>query len=217
MKVSIVITCFNREKYIARAIRSACSQAFPVKDLEVIVVDDGSTDASPQIIRDFGDDIITIFNNKNQGLPAARNAGIKRAKGRFILHLDSDDYLHDETIKMLSLHLAYNMDWGAVACDYIEVDNHENHLQRGDASKDPIACGILFRKDALIDIGLYDEDMLLLEDKELRYRFEKKYYIGHCQVPFYRYVQHSGNMTNDACAIKHYENMLQQKNGKKSL
>lgn len=211
MKVSIVITCFNREKRIARAIRSAISQRFSRESMEVIVVDDGSTDASQAIIADFGEDVVPILCDENQGLPAARNAGIRKARGRFVIHLDSDDYMHEETISVLYLHLAYNPEWGAVACDYLLVDDQERHLRRAYADEEPIACGILFRKEALVDIGLYDREMRLLEDRELRHRFEKRYTIGFCRVPLYRYVRHDGNLTNNVDAVNHYEQVLSEK------
>lgn len=91
MKVSIIVTCFNRQHFIGRAIRSAISQRFPREEYEVIVVDDGSSDHSKAIIEDFNGDVITIFHKSNKGLPAARNSGIRKARGRFVVHLDSDD------------------------------------------------------------------------------------------------------------------------------
>jgi glycosyltransferase involved in cell wall biosynthesis len=177
----------------------------------VIVVDDGSTDHSREIISDYGEEVIPIFHEKNLGLPAARNSGIRKAHGRFILHLDSDDYLHESALYVLDLHLALNPDWGAVACDYAEVDDQERHIRRGHAESEPIACGILFRKETLIDIGLYDEDMRMLEEIELRHRFESKYTIGHCPLPLYRYVRHDENMTNDKKAVALYSKILRKK------
>ena len=96
MNVSIIVTCFNRERYVSRAIRSAISQRFPRQDFEVVVVDDGSHDHSRAIIRDFGDEVVPLFHKRNQGLAAARNTGIRKARGRFVLHLDWDDYMHDD-------------------------------------------------------------------------------------------------------------------------
>ena len=121
MIVSIIITCYNRERFIGRAIRSALNQRFPYGEYEVIVVDDGSTDHSREIIEDFGPGIVKIFHEENRGLPAARNSGIRKAKGRFVIHLDSDDYMHEELIAAEYLLLSYNS-WGAVACDYVLVD-----------------------------------------------------------------------------------------------
>jgi glycosyltransferase involved in cell wall biosynthesis len=210
MQVSIVITCYNRERFISRAIRSAISQRFPREQFEVIVVDDGSSDNSQKIIRDFGDEIIPIFLKNNRGLPAARNRGIKKAKGRFVVHLDSDDYFHDELLHIEYLHLALNQDWGAVACDYLEVDANEAHMRRGDAREEPIACGIMFRKENLINIGLYDERMLLCEDEELKRRYEAEYKIGYVHLPLYRYTRHEHNITNNKKAVAHYREKIKR-------
>jgi len=208
MQVSIIITCYNREKFINRAIRSALAQNFTRDNFEVIVVDDGSTDNSPKIIRDYGNEIIPIFFRKNRGLPAARNMGIRRARGRFIVHLDSDDYLHDDLLQVEYLHLALNPEWGAVACDYIEVDSEEAHIKRHEAKTEPIACGIMFRKENLIEIGLYDERMRLCEDEELRQRYEARFFIGYVHLPLYRYTKHDGNITNDVNAVNKYRKRL---------
>jgi len=208
VKVSVIITCFNRERFVSRAIRSAISQRFPREEYEVIVVDDGSTDNSRKIIKDYGEDIIPVFLKRNAGLPTARNTGIKKARGRYVVHLDSDDYLHDELLHIEYMHLAHNMSWGAVACDYFEVDPNETHLKRGYAEEQPIACGIMFRKENLIEIGLYDKKMLFCEDEELRTRYEEKFKIGYVHLPLYRYTKHETNMTNDHKAIKKYRSRL---------
>jgi glycosyltransferase involved in cell wall biosynthesis len=211
MKVSIVITCYNRERFISRAIRSATSQRFPRHDFEVIVVDDGSKDHSRDIITDFGEEVISIFHPQNLGLPAARNSGIRRARGRFVVHMDSDDYFHEELIHIEYLHLALNPDWGAVSCDYFLVNTNEQHLQRMDGIKSPIACGIMFRKENLIRIGLYDESMRLCEDEELRARYTTQYTIGHVHLPLYRYTSHETNLTNNVEAMAKFRDKLREK------
>jgi glycosyltransferase involved in cell wall biosynthesis len=215
MRVSIIVTCYNRERFVSRAIRSAISQRFPRNDFEVIVVDDGSTDHSRNIIKDFGDEIVPIFNRKNQGLPAARNAGIRRARGRFVLHLDSDDYLHEDLIHLEQLHLAMNLNWGAVSCDYYVVDVNERHLERHSGVERPIACGIMFRKENLIKIGLYNERMRLCEDEELRVRYEQLHEIGNVALPLYRYTRHDGNLTNDIKSVEKYRRRLSRSPAKR--
>jgi glycosyltransferase involved in cell wall biosynthesis len=211
MKVSIIITCYNREKYLSRAIRSAISQHFPREEFEVIVVDDGSTDHSPQIAHDYSDEIIYIRNDKNLGLPFARNTGIRRARGRYVVNLDSDDYFHEDLIYVEHLHLALNPHWGAVFCDYILVDDEEQHITRISGNSKPIACGVMFRKDALISIGLYDESLLLCEDKDLRLRFMQRYHIGHIELPLYRYRKHKANLTNDQASVDYYNTKILSK------
>ncbi len=197
MKVSIIITCYNREKYISRSIRSALNQDFNPHEFEIIVVDDGSTDASIDIISDYLPDIELIKMRKNKGLPHARNRGIKKAKGRYVLMLDSDDYLDQNIVRAEYLFMSMNPSWSALSCDYFIVDDNENHIMRCCGSSEPIACGIMFKKDALIDIGLYDEKIMLAEEVDLRLRFLEKYNIEHIKLPLYRYRKHENNLTKD--------------------
>ncbi|MGA1823446.1 MAG: glycosyltransferase family 2 protein [bacterium] len=211
MLVSIIITCYNREKYIARAIRSAINQRFRKEDMEIIVVDDGSTDVSARIISDFGNDIEFIRLEKNRGLPIARNIGVRKARGRYVLMLDSDDYIHESLVYIEHLFMSMNIHWGAVSCDYLIVDDNEYHLNRISGASHPIACGVMFKKDALIDIGLYDEEMLLAEDKDLRLRFLQKYHIGNIELPLYRYRKHSDNITNNGDLYEKYNQKIKKK------
>lgn len=211
MKATIIITCFNREKYLGRAIRSAISQRFPRNDFEVIVVDDGSTDHSRQVAEDYGNEIVLISHEENRGLPAARNTGIRRARGRYVVNLDSDDYLHEDLLYVEHLHLALNLHWGAVSCDYVLVDEFEQHISRVSGAVKPIASGIMFRKDALIGIGLYDEEMRLCEDEDLRLRFMQQNYIGHVELPLYRYTQHQENMTKNTSEVDSYRAKVRTK------
>lgn len=89
--VSVVIPCFNGERFVAEAVDSALGQTY--RPVEVIVVDDGSTDGSPSVIRSYGSRIRVVTQN-NAGLPAARNAGIRASHGKYCAFLDADDYWH---------------------------------------------------------------------------------------------------------------------------
>lgn len=88
--VSVVIPCYNGAAYVARAVESALAQSYPA--VEVLVVDDGSTDNTSEVAAGFGSAITLIRHSKNAGLSAARNTAINSAKGRFIALLDSDDW-----------------------------------------------------------------------------------------------------------------------------
>ena len=75
----------------------------------------------------------------------------------------------------------------------------------------PIGCGVMFKTNHLMEIGLYDEDFQLHEERELRHRFEKKYKIHHLELPLYRYRRHETNITNDQEALDYHEKKLKQK------
>ena len=104
-----------------------------------------------------------------------------------------------------------------MACDYLLVDKDENVLERVNCFEKPIGCGILFRKDKLLKIGLYDEEFLYHEDKELRFRFEKENKITRLSLPLYRYRRHEDNITNNKFLMDKYNNQLIKKHGMKKF
>jgi glycosyltransferase involved in cell wall biosynthesis len=87
--VSIILPVFNTEKYVAQAIQSVLDQSY--KNLEIICINDGSSDNSLEIVKSFGDKIIIVDLEKNSGIAAARNEGIKIAHGDYLAFMDSDD------------------------------------------------------------------------------------------------------------------------------
>jgi glycosyltransferase involved in cell wall biosynthesis len=210
---TIVIAAHNVEKYIGRAIRSVLNQSAPSGSYEIIVVNDGSTDRTKFALEVFENDIVLINNDAKLGLPASLNKGIRHAKGQFIVRVDGDDYVHKDFINILELFLHMNEDIDAIACDYLLVDDNERVLGRKNCLEDPIACGIMFRIENLIDIGLYDEDYLYREDEDLRIRFLKKHNIERVRLPLYRYRRHEGNMTNDIEKMASFKSKLEEKHG----
>ena len=196
IKVSVIIPVFNQEKYIGRCLRSILSQSFEESFYEVIVIDDGSSDYSIKILEAFSDKIKIIKHKKNLGLPSALNSGIKNARGKYIVRLDSDDYVNFDYLNILYLFIEYN-NFDAVGCDYYLVNDNEEILEKRNCLEYPIGCGIIFRVDQLIDIGMYDQNFLINEEVELRKRFEKKYSVERVPLPLYRYRQHLANMTKN--------------------
>jgi len=88
-KISVVIPLYNKEKEIARAIESILAQTVP--PLEVVIVNDGSTDRGPEIARGFGSPLIRVIDQSNAGVSAARNRAVSEARGEYIAFLDGDD------------------------------------------------------------------------------------------------------------------------------
>lgn len=211
--VSLVVAVRNQEKYIGRCIRSILNQTYPRADYEVIVVNDASTDQTRFALELFETEIRLINNIEHKGLPGSLNAGIRSARGRFVVRIDGDDYVHAEYLNILSLHLALNPWMDAVACDYNLVSNNDEVIERVSCEEKPIGCGIMFRMDQLVELGLYDEQFLLHEDKDLRIRFLEKHGIHRVALPLYRYRRHDENMTNDSGAVNGYLNQLEAKHG----
>ena len=96
--ISIIMPCYNQAKYIGEAIDSVLSQTFT--NWELVIVDDGSTDDSYSIMKEYAgrDERILYIHQENQGLSAARNEGIKCSHGKYILPLDADDFIHKDYI-----------------------------------------------------------------------------------------------------------------------
>lgn len=107
--------------------------------------------------------------------------------------------------------LTENNKLDAVSVDYYLVDERGTHIEHVSAEEKPIACGIMFRKDLLYDVGLYDENFRAREDEDLRIRFLQKYKIFNIPLPLYRYRRHNNNLTNDENKMKKYKKYLKKK------
>jgi len=183
------------------------------KDYEIIVINDGSRDKSNYVLNLYKDEIELIVNEKNEGLPAALNRGIKSSRAKHVVRVDADDYVNEYFLFLLYEFLEQNKYMNAVACDYFIVDDQEQVIERKNCIENPIGCGIIFKSSHLFEIGLYDEDFLLQEERELRYRFENKYLINRLELPLYRYRRHENNITSDHKALVRYEQKLKTKHG----
>tara|TARA_B100001758_G_C18171784_1_gene484672 strand:+ start:166 stop:780 length:615 start_codon:yes stop_codon:yes gene_type:complete len=195
--ISVIIPVYNRERYIGRCLRSLLNQTIDRDFYEIITINDGSTDQTDKILKSFIDEIKIYSKKKNSGLSKALNYGLRKAKGKFIVRVDSDDYVNKEFLKVLYLFLDSNSKYDAIACDYFLVNDKEKVLKKIDCLKQPIACGIMFRTKHLKDIGFYNPNYLINEEIELRKRFEQKYKINRVAIPLYRYRRHKTNLTKN--------------------
>ena len=107
-KFSIIMPGYNVEDYIERAVKSVLNQSF--SDYELIIVNDGSTDNTKEICNSFKDKRISVIHKKNGGLSDARNEGVKKAKGEYIIFIDSDDYWDKDLLKEINKSLENNPD-----------------------------------------------------------------------------------------------------------
>jgi glycosyltransferase involved in cell wall biosynthesis len=179
LPVSVVIPAYNVESFILPAIYSALSQS--VQDVEVIVVDDGSTDATALLAASVEDKRVRILRQENAGLSAARNAGIRAAQGKYIGFLDGDDIWFpskarehlgpmeaDPGMGLTYSHSAYIDENGELTGQLLISTIHRPDLQDmlirnlvGNGST-PIV-----RRDCLYRVGLFDESLHALEDWEM--------------------------------------------------
>ena len=165
--VSVVIPCYNREKYIEAAIHSVLAQAY--RPLEIIVVDDGSGDSSIEIIGRFGS-TVTLIRQENAGAAAARNNGVRNSNGAFLGFLDSDDlWTRDKLAKQLEV-MTQQTDIDltfAHAEEFISPELADDvastiHCRQG-AMPARLQSAMLIRRDAFLKVGFFDETLTIGE------------------------------------------------------
>lgn len=204
MLVSVLIPTYNSAGYVGRAIRSVVEASSHVSEVEILVIDDGSTDDTLRILKPFSSQIQLLRHSSNLGLPSALNTGIRNARGQFIVRVDSDDFVHEEYISILTTALRLNNSYDAVCCDYFIVDHHQNTVEIVNSLERPIGCGIMFRHHHLVDIGLYNESMRICEEVDLRERFLNKYEIIRVPIPLYKYCRRNDSLSSDPEKVRAY-------------
>lgn len=204
--VSVIIPTFNRAKYIKRAIESVFGQTY--KNVEIIVVDDGSTDGTVKIIRSFEDPRINYIYQENKGRSVARNTGIKFSKGKYIALLDSDDIWFDpKKLEKQSSFLEDNPEYAIVGGGVIIISDDERELfrcyepetdyeiRRTFLFKCPlVSSSILLKKREVEKIGFYREDIRFIEDWELLMRLGKVGKLYNFPEYFIKYRVYWGNV-----------------------
>jgi len=176
--VSTIIPCYNSSRYVAEAIQSALDQTYEHK--EVVVIDDGSTDGSLDVIRSFGDRI-RWESGPNRGACAARNRGLELARGKLIQFLDADDLLHPEKLKRM-VPLAEQAD-GMVFSDGLLMgdQNRRHQLLRSRtvdsddpvlimAHRGPLTPAPLHRRENLEHVGGFSTGLRCSQDRDLHMR-----------------------------------------------
>ena len=220
-KISVIVSAYNQERFIGRCLRSLLNQTLIHSEYEIIVINDGSTDRTSYAIDLFVDPFNSVVklikNDFNLGLPASLNKALKVSQAKYVVRVDSDDFVNSNFLNFLYCYLEMNQIVDAVACDYLLIDDMERELKKCNCLEEPIACGILFQKQHLFNIGLYDEQFLCKEEQDLMIRFKKKYNLDRLNLPLYRYRRHEGNMTNDRQMMEDHKKNLILKHGKDSI
>ena len=192
MRTSVIVANYNYGYYISKTISSLMSQSMPQSDYEVIVIDDASNDTSVKILEPYADIVRLMLSDKHEGHLKICNEAFRRSRGQYLVRVDADDYVNRNLLEIEAMFLEENKDFDAVSCDYYKVDTKGNRLSRHSASGEPIACGVMFRRESLIENGLYDESDNIWADVNYLKRFKNIYNIP---LPLYRYVQHVRSLT----------------------
>lgn len=195
--ISVIIPTYNRAEKVVRAIDSVLRQTY--KDFEIIVFDDGSTDNTEEVIGAITDKRLVFIPGKiNRGAGAARNEGVKHAKGKYIAFLDSDDEWLPEKLEKQLEYIKCHPEVGMVYGKMHVIDSEregdfpnagiegelEGNIYLWLLRRNTIGAPTMFIKKECFDaIGGFDESLKCLEDWEFSVRFAKEYRIGYIDEP----------------------------------
>ncbi|WP_333183802.1 glycosyltransferase [Microcoleus sp. B3-D7] len=204
--MSIVIPVYNREKYLGIAVRSVLDQTFT--DLELIIVDDGSTDGSLAIAQQFAreDDRVRVLSNPiNKGAAHALTRGFEAARGKYVGQVDSDDWIEWKAVELTAAILDNDLDCGMVYTNYIDVDVNGRKLRPGKRCSIPYSADRLLvdfmtfhfrliRQSVYRKIGGFDVRFNQLEDYDLCLRISEKTNIKKINDYLYLYRVHQDSL-----------------------
>lgn len=215
-KVSVVIPTYNTARFVGAAVESVLAQTF--EDFEVIIVDDGSTDNTREIIARFVDPRIRYVYQENQERSAARNAGIRLARGEYIAFLDADDvWLPEKLALQVSLletlpavGLVYT---GAYVMEHGRIFTEQKGKHRGRVVKPLLAvdnivagsgCTPMVRRECFDQVGLFDQvsSVIPCEDWDMWLRIAMKYEFDYVPQPLAKCRVHSANTMKQAERMK---------------
>lgn len=221
--VSVCIPLYNSAKFIDTTLRAVFNSTF--KDFEVIVIDDGSTDGTEEVLTKKGWlKRVRYAYQENKGIAGARNAGIKIAQGKYISLLDHDDQpLPDKLERMISYlegHPEFKMAYSPCIIERMDKggkryvqDLYSTHTPRwlrnnyeGDLFENLFymrifITSVLICKEATLSVGLFDETFKVCEDLEFYLRFGAQYKIGFIKEPCNVHIEHFSNSSKHFAAL----------------
>lgn len=222
-KVSIVLPVYNGGEHLEEAISSVLSQTY--ENLELIIVDDCSTDNTPQIISNFMEKdnrVKTIRNKVNQKLPRSLNIGFSLAEGELLTWTSDDNRYKSNAIEKMSEYLEHHTEVEMVYCDYTLIDENgteveEKHLDEPERLpwRNTVGACFLYSRKVAQKVGNYDSEMFLAEDYDYWIRIYKEGGIAHLSENLYHYRRHGKSLTSTRLEeIKHQTVLLWMKHWK---
>jgi len=190
-KISVVMSVYNGEKYLEESIKSVLNQTF--KNFEFIIINDGSTDGTDNILEKFRkqDTRIKMIRQKNVGLTKSLNKGVKLAQGKYIARIDADDIAMPERLEKQLEFMESNLRLGAIGCWYYMIDKDGKIIKK---CKPPtellkikksllnsvalIHPALMIKKEVLEKVNFYDEKFRYAQDRDLLFRIIEHYQQG---------------------------------------
>lgn len=216
-KVAVVIPCYNREKFITETLNSALSQTYP--NIEIVAVDDGSTDNSRQVIESFGDKIRVLEHSGrvNKGQSAAINLGIRSTESEYIAILDSDDLFAPRKIELQVDFLESHPDIGLVYGNGHAIDQNGNklyrfysddHVELSDPGRVLLDCYFLLPNNSLVrrcvleQAGGFDESLRSAQDHDMAIRVAEITRLGFINNDLFYYRRHGDSISAKNASLR---------------
>ncbi len=200
VKITVVVPVYNVEDYLEACLTSLCEQT--LQEIEIICVDDGSTDSSAKILESFSkkDQRIKVLTQENQGLSMARNSGLKVAQGNYVYFLDSDDYLENPEALHKMYNAVYPDDIDILSFNYRTIEMEEKTYYRPMAHNE-----VLDGKSYLMKNGMWGVMVWL--------RLYKRSYLQKIHFEFKAGITSEDDealprLYNDAAKVKHIKDVL---------
>jgi len=204
--VTVYITNFNYGRYLEKAIQSVLEQT--CKDFELIIIDDGSTDGSQEILKKYETQERTyVIFQQNKGLNVTNNIALRLARGKYIMRLDADDYLDPRALEVMVSTLERKPRLALVFPDYYTVDEQGaiiEQVRRHDFERqvslfDQPAHGActMIRRDVLLAVGGYDETFDRQDGYDLWLKIINDHPVQNVNLPLFYYRQHEKSLTRD--------------------
>jgi len=221
--VSIIIPCYNHEKYVSQTIESIVNQTY--RNIELIVIDDGSKDNSVNVIQKLADKYnFTFLYRSNKGLPTTLNEGIKLSKGKYFSACASDDIYKldkiEKQVEFMEDNNEYAMCYGKIVCFENCIENtseYPNSNRQGWVFDDLLNYGCFIpapsafiRKDVFETVGDYDEN-LLIEDWDMWLRIARKFQVGYVDEYLAYYRKHDTNTSSQILKMYEAEEQILEK------
>ena len=208
--ITVYLANYNYAEYLERSINSVLKQTF--NNYELLIIDDGSTDHSREIIKKFENisNVFVVFQ-RNSGLVKTNNVALKLSRGKYIMRLDADDYLDSHALEIMASELENHPDCAIVFPDYYLIDESDNvigHVRRHDfengvSLKDQPAHGActLIRKDILKRVGGYNEKFDRQDGYDLWLKIIDNHPVRNINLPLFYYRQHDRNLTGNEAQL----------------
>ncbi len=204
--ITVYVTNFNYADYIEQSIESVLAQTY--HNFELIIIDDGSTDHSREIISRYIErSNVRVIFQENKGLIATSNIAVHAAQGRYVMRLDADDYLDGNALLVLVNAIEQSDDIALVFPDYYYVDaggqvtgqERRHNFQTQVTLLDQPAHGActLIRRDCLLEVGGYSGEFTCQDGWDLWLKLTENYSVRNVNLPLFYYRRHSDNLTND--------------------